>query len=278
MSLPGADPGRPPAPPDGPVSHPIYRELVAAVQAGQTVTACVAGLVWTLVEAGGHSGLALTLQEGVFNSLLPGQIEGAEARSLAAHITSWNMFDASLALAALNAWYNRRARVEELLGRKLSSERGSRLFERLSVRFAGKAVAVVGHFPHLEPLRERCKLTVLERHPLGGDLPDQAGEYLLGGQDCVCITGSAVTNKTLPRLLELSGAAYVVLVGPSVPLAPLWFEHGVDLLAGTVVLDTPVAMKSVQQGGRRSLFGDSLAMVELEAEHYAKRAGLRSNS
>ena len=169
----------------------------------------MAGLVWTLVEAGGHGGLALTLQDGVFDSVLPGHLEGAEARWLAGHITSWNMFDASLALATLNAWYNRREPLEELLGRTLSSERGARLFERLSVQFEGKAVAVVGHFPHLEPLRERCKLTVLERRPLGGDLPDQAAEYTLSRQDCVCITGSTVTNKTLPRLLELSRSAYV---------------------------------------------------------------------
>ena len=45
----------------------------------------------------------------------------------------------------------------------------------------------------------------------------------------------------------------------------MWFDYGVDLLAGTVVLDPAGAVAAVQQGGRRSLFGDSLAMVELEA-------------
>ena len=271
MSLPALAPDARPAVPAKPAGHAIYSELVAGVPTGQIVTRCVAGLVWTLVEAGGHGGLALTLQDGVFDSVLPGHLEGAEASWLAGHITSWNMFDASLALATLNAWYNRREPLEELLGRTLSSERGARLFERLSVQFAGKAVAVVGHFPHLEPLRERCNLTVLERRPLGGDLPDQAAEYTLSRQDCVCITGSTVTNKTLPRLLELSRSAYVALVGPSVPLTPLWFDHGVDLLAGTVVLDAANALRSVQQGGRRSLFGDSLAMIELEAAHFERR-------
>jgi len=252
-----------------PAQHAIYRDLVAPIETSQPVSTCVAGLVWSLVEAGGYGGLALTLQDGVFDSVLPGRVQGAEARWLAEHITSWNMFDASLALAAINAWYNRRASVEELLGRRLTSERGARLFERLARRFAGKAVAVVGHFPHLEPLREHCKLTVLERQPLAGDLPDQAGEYLLAHQDCVCITGTTVANKTLPRLLELSRSAYVVLVGPSVPLTPSLFDYGVDLLAGTVVLDAGTALNSVQQGGRRSLFGDSLAMVELEADDFS---------
>lgn len=273
MSLPAA--GRPALPlaDATPAGHAIYRDLVAPIETGLPVTSCIAGLVWTLVEAGGQAGLALTLYDGVFESRLPGRINGAETRWLAERITSWNMFEASLALAAVNAWYNRRERVERLLGRPLVGERGTRLFERLSRRFEGADVAVVGHFPHLEPLQQLCHLTVLERRPFGGDLPDQACEYVLGRQDCVCITGSAVSNKTLPRLLELSRDAYVVLVGPSVPLAPSLFDHGVDLLAGTVVLDSAGALTAVQQGGRRSLFGDSLAMVELEAVRCAA-AGL----
>jgi uncharacterized protein len=249
-----------------PALHPIYRRLVEPIPDGEPLTGCIAGLVWSLVEAGSHAGLALTLHDGVFESQLPGRITGAETRWLAERITSWNMFEAGLALSAVNSWFNRRDRVEGLLGRPLQSARGTRLFERLSSRFEGGTVAVVGHFPHLEPLSERCTLTILERNPMGGDLPDQASEYLLGQQDCVCITGSAVANKTLPRLLELSRNAYVVLVGPSVPLSPVWFEYGVDLLAGTVVLDPEGARTAVQQGGRRSLFGDSLAMVELDAD------------
>ena len=254
-----------------PAGHPIYHELVEPIEPGNPVTSCVAGLVWTLVETGGEAGLALTLHDGVYESQLPGRVHGAETRWLAEHITSWNMFDASLALGAVNAWFNRRDRVEALTGKKVVGERGVALFERLAGRFAGGSVAVVGHFPHLEPLSDVCTLTILERHPSGGDLPDQACEYLLPRQDCVCITGSTVSNKTLPRLLELSRDAYVVLVGPSVPLTPMWFDYGVDLLAGTVVLDPAVALGAVQQGGRRSLFGDSLAMVELEAADFTHR-------
>jgi uncharacterized protein (DUF4213/DUF364 family) len=252
-----------------PADHPIYQELVAAIELGNPVTACVAGLVWTLVEAGDQAGLALTLHDGVFESQLPGRIDGRETRWLAEHITSWNMFDATLALGAINSYFNRRERVEAVLGHPVVGERGQALFERLGRRFAGGSVAVVGHFPHIEVLSEHCELTIIERQPSRGDLPDQASEYVLGRQDCVCITGSAFTNKTLPRLLDLSHDAYVVLVGPSVPLATLWFDHGVDLLAGTVVLDPPGALAAVQQGGRRSLFGQSLAMVEIEASDLA---------
>ena len=247
------------------VPHEIYRRLLAPIPLGMPVSSCVAGLVWTLVQAGGHQGLALTLQDGVFDSELPGRIDGVEARWLAERIASWNMFEASLAVAAINSWYNRRDVVESATGRPLEGRRGARVFERLSLRFEGQPVTVVGHFPHLEPLRERCRLTILERRPSAGDLPDQACEYLLAQQDCVCITGSALTNRTLPRLLELSRDAYVALIGPSVPLTPLWFDYGVDLLAGTVVLSHDEAVVAVQQGARRSLFGASLATVEVQA-------------
>lgn len=271
MSLPSAGWRVRPLAEATPAGHPIYSELVTPIELGHPITSCVAGLVWTLVETGGQAGLALTLQDGVYESQLPGRIHGAETRWLAERITSWNMFDASLALGAVNAWFNRREEVERLIGRPVVGERGTALFERLASRFAGGSVAVVGHFPHLEPLSDLCTLTILERQPMGGDLPDQACEYLLPRQDCVCITGSTVSNKTLPRLLELSRDAYVVLVGPSVPITSMWFDYGVDLLAGTVVLDPVVALGAVQQGGRRSLFGDSLAMVELEASDIASR-------
>jgi len=258
---------------DATAPHEIYRRLLAPIPLGQLVTSCVAGLVWTLVQAGGHAGLALTLQDGVFDSDLPGRINGVESRWLAERIASWNMFEASLAVAAINSWYNRRDVVEDAIGRPLDARKGARVFERLGRQFEGRSVAVIGHFPHLEPLRERCRLSVLERRPSAGDLPDQACEYLLAQQDCVCITGSALTNRTLPRLLELSRDAYVALVGPSVPLTPLWFEYGVDLLAGSVVLSHDDAIAAVQQGARRSLFGRSLSTVEIEAGQWeASRA------
>ena len=51
------------------------------------------------------------------------------------------------------------------------------------------------------------------------------------------ITGSALVNKTLPRLLELSRDAYTILTGPSVPLCPALLDLGVDRLAGMAVRD-----------------------------------------
>ena len=219
-----------------------------------------------------EAGLALTLHDGVFESQLPGRINGAETRWLAERITSWNMFEASLALGAVNAWFNRRDRVERLLGRPLVERarhaavrapqpqvRG-RLRRRRRALPAPRAAARALHAHHPRAAT-----------PWAATCPTRPASTCSGSRTASASPGAPSANKTLPRLLELSRDAYVVLVGPSVPLAPVWFDYGVDLLAGTVVLDTDGALAAVQQGGRRSLFGDSLAMVELEAADVATR-------
>lgn len=48
------------------------------------------------------------------------------------------------------------------------------------------------------------------------------------------ITGVTLTNKTLPRLLQLSRNSHVVLVGPSTPLSEVMLSAGVNALCGFV--------------------------------------------
>ena len=246
--------------------HDIYRRLVGCVPPGKVVASCVAGLIWTFVKVGDEGGLSATLHDGLYDSALPATLDGVEARRLAEHVAGWNMFEASLGLATVNACCNCRDGLERRLGRPLESGQDLDLFERLADRFEGGSVAVVGRFPGLAPLESRCRLAVLERQPSGADLPDQACEYVLPHQDCVLITGSAIANKTIPRLLELSRGAYVVLMGPSVPLVPMWFDYGVDLLAGSVVVDPEAAARAVGQGAHRRGFDDALVRVEITAE------------
>ncbi len=54
MSYRVVETARSSAPDDVEVPHEIYRRLVAPIPLGMPVSSCVAGLVWTLVQAGGH--------------------------------------------------------------------------------------------------------------------------------------------------------------------------------------------------------------------------------
>jgi len=240
----------------------IYDRLLDAIPEGALVDACLVGRSWTVVDSGGV-GLAMTYRGDSRASTLRPPYAGRPLKPMAAFVKSWNLYEASLGMAAVNSVHNARERVQSWLNRPLESLRGAGAMSDMLGEIASKKVAVVGHFPDMERVAERCALTVLERNPQQGDLPDFAAEYVLPDQDYVFITGLTVANKTLPRLLELSAGAKVVLMGPSVPLAPWWFDHGVEVLAGLVVVDREAVWRYCQEGGMKGPFESGAWMVQI---------------
>ena len=77
------------------------------------------------------------------------------------------------------------------------------------------------------------------------------------------MTATTLINKTMPRLLALSRNARIVVAGPSTPLHPLMFEHGVDLLGGLVVDDQHSVWRAVAEGGQKALFTQGGRMVKV---------------
>ena len=89
------------------------------------------------------------------------------------------------------------------------------------------------------------KLWIMDREEKPGAYPDSAAEFFLPQCDLVVITGSAAINKTLPRLLELSRDAEVILTGPSVSCCPALLELGIDRLNGRVITDPEPMLKAI---------------------------------
>jgi uncharacterized protein (DUF4213/DUF364 family) len=151
-------------------------------------------------------------------------------------------------------------------GTWLDETRTQDVFTCLRDELRGKRVAVIGHFQNLELLSGICELSILERKPSHGDLPDPACEYILPEQDVVIMTATTLINKTMPRLLALSRKARVVVAGPSTPLHPLMFEHGIDLLGGLIVEDEASVWRAVGEGGREALFTQGGRMVKVSRQ------------
>lgn len=160
-------------------------------------------------------------------------------KELARGIKSWNMTEAAMGHAALNAWYNSPEMGIRnglpLTDSLYSEDRTADPFIMYQKDVRGKKVVVVGHFPYLEQLlKPVCDLYILEDYPFSGDYPEHAAEYILPGADYVFIGGLTFLDKRLPHYLELAGDAFVGLVGPITTMAPVLFDYGVDELDGFI--------------------------------------------
>jgi uncharacterized protein len=233
------------------LSH-LLDDLLGILPDGR-ITDVVIGRRWTAVvaETGGElqCGLASSMGKTDHHHKEPavpqaGWLDELSGLELAALSRSDRPDLASIGLAAINAllphdsqsWTNLSA--EALLARQ----------------GAGQEVVLIGHFPFVDRLRSQVgRLTVLEQQPQPGDLPAGAAAEVLPLADVVAITGTTLINHTLDGLLALCPArATVVLLGPTTPLTPVLFGHGLDILCGSVVTAIRPVLRVIAQGGNFS--------------------------
>lgn len=221
----------------------LYDALIEGIPEELTTDELICGSSKTFIRSGEGAGIGTPR---LIESRIPmrsGNLLGAPLRVAAECIKSWNFVEASIGLAAINAYYNSPEAAKKAGVAFVDS---LRVEDRLNDPFItsqkeirGKRVTVVGHFPYLERLFEPiCDLSIIEWEPSDGDYPVTAAEFLLPGCDYVFFTCTSLVDKSLPRLLELSqGAAGVTIVGPATPMAPVLFDFGVTNLSGFLVKD-----------------------------------------
>ena len=243
----------------------LYDDLIKGIPEGPTVKYYQGGHKWSRVISSENSiGLALDICLTTRPCLSQDvNLIGKPICEVAKLVKSWNFVEASIGLAAINSWYNQPKRVEQCgFVHPNFNYNFQKAFDVYYEEVKGKKVTVVGHFPFIEKRFEgQCDLSILERNPSMGDYPDSACEYILHEQDYVFITGSALVNKTMPRLLELSNNAKVVIVGPSTPLAPILFEKGIYGLSG-FASDNVEEVESALSGGTNASFFDAGMLID----------------
>lgn len=245
----------------------LYDELIEGIPYDLKVIDCCIGVNWSYVKSECGTGVAYTCKGGSPRTYKT-SFQNASLKEIATLSKSWCFEEASLGIAALNAWYSQSERLgdfETLYDDAAELPDGTirkmDAFELYREQASGKKVTVVGHFPHVERIAEYAELTVLERNCQDSlDTPDPACEYVLPSQDFVFVTGVALINKTAPRLLALSENARTIMVGPSVIPAPIFFDYGVETLAGSVVADEE-KIQHLVKGGSGKMFGEALRMV-----------------
>jgi uncharacterized protein (DUF4213/DUF364 family) len=174
----------------------IYDDLIAVVPDNSVASSCLAGLSWFLVRSQGI-GVAMRPREGEETVPHAGELAGMKTRELAFLVKSWNPYEAALGLAAINSALNAPDVVERSCGPLLDRTGNENVFTYLLEKLRGKRVAVIGHFRDLERIAAVCHLSILERRPEPGDLPDTACEFVLPEQEVVIMTATTLINKTL---------------------------------------------------------------------------------
>jgi len=114
----------------------------------------------------------------------------------------------------------------------------------------GKNLVVVGHFPFVERLKSTTRnCWVIEKRPFGDDFPEEAANEFIPQADVIAITGTSFINHTVESLLALCPLkSMIMLLGPSTPLTPLLFDHGISFLSGSRVTNEEAAITTIQQG------------------------------
>jgi uncharacterized protein (DUF4213/DUF364 family) len=218
---------------------PATAAMVADVRIGPFLTA-----VQIRGEAIERCGLASTLAQhrpgGGYGVQSVGRLHACKAEALARYLLSGNPLESSIGMATVNA----------LLQAPLQEGTQISILDLVVDACKGQPVAVLGHFPFVERLRQRVKeVHVLELQPLAGDLPAAQASEILSKCRAVILTATVLMNGTYREVLPLCRKPFAVMAGPSTPAASILFDYGLDALAGSTVVDATDTLRTVSQGG-----------------------------
>jgi uncharacterized protein (DUF4213/DUF364 family) len=233
------------------LSEALFNDLLGELP-DAPVKSVLIGTHWTAVvtEIGGleRCGLASSLQADDHHHHGAGPIISAAGRlhqiggrALAEYVLSEHPPEVSVGMAAINALLPQDDTAwVDLNAEKVIAERGSE-----------SRVALVGHFPFVSRLQERVgQLSVLELRPRGDDLPASAASQVIPRADVVALTSLTLLNGTFSSLMRLCRPdALMLLLGPTTPLSPILFDHGVHILSGAIVTNTEAVLNTIGQGG-----------------------------
>ena len=197
------------------------------------------GLHWTAVQTK-HVGMSHTYKSGKKTQIeKAGRLLELTPRQLAEMARSEDTLTASVGIASINS-------LIEPIG-----ESGS-INPHIKKVARDKEITIIGRFPFNDEMRRVTRKTnILEFQPTEGELPASMCDEVIPRSDVNIITATTLINHTLDHLLELGGGGYNILLGPSTPMSPILFEHGIDVLASVRVLDVKNLSSSITQGVKK---------------------------
>lgn len=166
-----------------------------------------------------------------------GSLIGKNASDLLKGIFSYNLTEASLAIATANAVLNKHTHNTDI----------SDLIEK------NDKVVMIGYFGPLIPLikQNTDNLTICERDAKKDVMPDYAAYFELPDADVALISATTLINKTIDGLLNrIKKARIVAIIGPSCTMEKSLFKDtSITHLCGITVSDIEKAKVIISEGG-----------------------------
>lgn len=219
----------------------IIDDLISSLEKDNFVEEVYSCVLWTTVKTR-YWGLASSFRQGHPHHARVrdvGKMRGKPALQLAEYAKSNNLLEASIGMATINSLLN----VDEA---KCSNVNAGDI---LAKKGRGKKIAIIGHFPFIEKLKAVANtLWVIEQNPYGEDLPAEAARDILPQADVIGLTGTSLINHTFEGLISLCKDKFVVMVGPTSPLSPVIFDHGVDVISGIRVIQPKRMLACITEG------------------------------
>jgi hypothetical protein len=111
--------------------------------------------------------------------------------------------------------------------------------------------AFIGHFPDAAVWRgQGWPVDIVELFPKPGDIHWDQSHAVLDKAELVLMTGLTLVNGTFEEVVRRTPRAlFRVIMGPTVPLSPVFFDHGIHLVGSTLVEDAELTKAFCSQGG-----------------------------
>ena len=237
----------------------IYDSLIDTVDDSVKLEDFAVGIYWTAVlTQDGFLGLAPTVYERYQRfgfSVEPKS--GMPLSDLVSGLKSWNYAEASLAMAALNAFHNRPDRLPP----DAESYPGGRRSRGVFLKFC-ESNTKGKHTLFSEPMYERDELhnapgiiDIIRRNQdrTYRDYIYTAYRELLPGCDQVVVSGKSFVDKIAGPVLKYAKECdkNTMLWGMDIPLCPALFDHGIHHITGFIADDAERCLQLAKRAATR---------------------------
>ena len=237
----------------------ILDALIQEVPENAEIVDVSVGIFWTFVQTQYGSAISASAHrwcEDPPGAIIPfaGNLIGMRVRDVYPLYNSESLTARSLANAAVSAAFD----SHHMTGRCIPG-RGQEIIASICGQNTPKLrIALVGHFHFADELKafgHHLDIFELEGRCEPGDLPNTRMPEFLPLADVVVMTSSTIITHATEAILKLARPdAKKLIIGPTVPIHPILWDYGLDVICGSIITDPKQVAIAARQGGNHKQF------------------------